>query len=99
MEEVEIIITEIIWDEWNVAHISRHNITPDEVEQTLSNSNVVFLKAKQGRLMVLGRAGARLITTILNAQKMDGAFYVITARDMSKKERTFYRKRVETRNE
>ncbi|MCL4870624.1 MAG: BrnT family toxin [Anaerolineae bacterium] len=98
MEEIEIVITELIWDDWNVDHVARHNITIVEVEQPLRDKDAVFLKAKQGRVMVLGRAGARLITVVLNAQETDGEYYVITARDMSKKERAFYRAQKEIRH-
>jgi len=49
------------------------------------------IKARHGRIMVLGKAGSRLITTVLNEQGSEGVFYVITARDMAKKERAFYR--------
>lgn len=48
--------------------------------------------------MVLGRAETRLIATVLNEQEMNGVYYVITARDMSKKERAFYRERGELSN-
>ena len=49
--------------------------------------------------MILGCAEKRLITTVLNAQEIEGLYYVITARDMSKKERAFYRSRKEEKNE
>jgi uncharacterized DUF497 family protein len=90
MESVTIVIRRLIWDDWNIEHISRHNVIPAEVELSLSDKHAVFLRAKQGRVMVLGRAKKRLLTTILNAQPEEGAFYVITARDMAKKERAYY---------
>lgn len=91
MESIEIIITELIWDDWNTEPIARHTVVPDEVELSLTDEYAVFLKAKLGRVMVLGRAGERLISIVMNEQDTKGQFYVITARDMSKKERAFYR--------
>ena len=26
-------ISELLWDDWNEAHIARHHITPEEVEE------------------------------------------------------------------
>ena len=91
MKQLDVVIEELLWDDWNTAHIARHNVTPYEVEQSLIDEDVVFLRANHGRIMVLGRAGKRLISTILNEQEPTGVFYVITARDMAKKERALYR--------
>ena len=91
MNPVAIVVRQIIWDDWNIEHISQHNVIPDEVELSLTDEHAIFLRAKQGRIMILGRANKRLITTILNEQSVEGTFYVITARDMSKNERAFYR--------
>lgn len=91
MEQVNVVVEQLIWDDWNIAQIARHNVSPQLVENSLSDAHVVFLRAKHGRVMVLGRAGSRLITTVLNEQETKGIFYVVTARDMAKKERTFYR--------
>jgi len=91
MEEVDIVVEELLWDDWNVEHIAQHDVTPDEVEKSLADEHAIYLKAKHGRIMVLGKAGNRLITTVLSEQGSEGVFYVITARDMAKKERAFYR--------
>lgn len=99
MNEIKIIITQLIWDDWNIDHIARHDVAPEEVELSFSDPDAIFLQAKQGRVMILGRANKRLITTVLNAQEIRGLYYVITARDMSKKERAFYRSRKEVKNE
>jgi uncharacterized DUF497 family protein len=99
MEETQLVITELIWDDWNVAHVAHHNVTPENVEQSLADEHAVFIKAKLGRVMVLGRSSKRLIATVLSEQETSGAYYVVTARDMSKKERTFYRAQKETSHE
>lgn len=88
---MEIAITQLIWDDWNIEHIARHDLVPEDVARSLRDPKAIFLKAKQGRVMVLGRAERRLVTTVLNAQATSGVYYVITARDMSKKERALYR--------
>lgn len=99
MDDKEITITQLIWDDWNIEHIARHDVVPEEVERSLSDPDALFLKAKEGRVMVLGRTEKRLLTIVLNAQETNGVYYVITARDMSKKERALYRAQKETGDE
>jgi len=92
MEKVEVVVAELIWDDWNIDHIlTRHNVTPDEVYESLGDPHLVFIKAKAGRVMSLGRAGKRLISTVLQPQDDPTIHYVVTARDMARKERRLYR--------
>jgi uncharacterized DUF497 family protein len=95
MEEIDITISKLIWDDWNIEHIAHHEVTTEEVEASLADTNAIYLKAKRGRVMVLGRTGSRLVTTVMNQQKNPQEFYIITSRDMSKKERAYYREQLE----
>ena len=36
-----IVIRRLIWDSWNVAHIARHEVTPDEVEEVCQGEYIV----------------------------------------------------------
>jgi len=29
MKETNVIVTDLIWDDWNVNHIARHNVMPE----------------------------------------------------------------------
>lgn len=80
----------LVWDEWNVEHIARHKVNPSEVEKAIKDKERKVLQTYQGRLLILGRVERRLLTVIL-APEDEGKYYVVTARDMSKKERKFYR--------
>ncbi|NCO12310.1 MAG: hypothetical protein GW754_01120 [Candidatus Pacebacteria bacterium] len=40
----------------------------------------------------VGKSDKRLITTVLQQQEIQNLYYVVTARDMAKKERVIYRK-------
>ncbi len=80
---------DIIWDKTNIAHISKHNLHPRQVDQLFLDPNRTFITAKKDRIAVMGRVGKRLIIVFLNA---DGKkYYVATARDMDKNEREYYR--------
>jgi uncharacterized DUF497 family protein len=79
----------LIWDEWNKKHIRKHKITEEEVEDAFANEFgrndsyyyrfAVYGKTKKGRLV-----------TIIISFKTKTKFYVVTARDMSRKERRKY---------
>ncbi len=85
-----IVIHQLIWDEWNVGHISRHGVSPEEVEEMCRGEHIA-LQSYGGRLMLLGMARSRILAAVLGPQETEGAFYVVTARTASKKERRFYR--------
>jgi len=83
-------IAKLLWDAWNVDHIRKHNVTPFEVERVLHDRNKKVRKGHSDRILLLGRSNKRLLSIVL-AQQEDAAFYVVTARDMDKKERLIYK--------
>ena len=91
-------IDRLIWDEWNIAHIARHNVSPEEVRQVCRSPERLVLrssKSKHGleRYQVFGRTEeGRYLAMILDRLK-PGQFYVVTARDMSDREKKVYRRR------
>jgi len=85
-------IQNLIWDEWNVEHIARHGVKPEEVEQ-VCRSNYFFTKGRQNTYRVIGQTqGGRYLTIIL-APRGQGDFYPVTARDADNKERRRFKKR------
>ncbi len=58
-------IQRLIWDAWNTAHIARHAVTPDEVDEICSADPLVQAAAR-GRLVVSGKTAAgRFLVVIL----------------------------------
>ena len=85
-------IKKLIWDDWNVAHIARHDVVPDEVEQ-ICQTNPLVQKGKKGRIAVTGRTKAeRILTAILDPEPEEGVYYPITAHVASRKYRRIYEK-------
>ncbi len=80
-----LVIKKIILDEYNLEHIKKHGVAREEVEEAVNNF-IAHKKAKEGRYIVIGRAGLRLISMII-MRKGVGIYYIVTARDASKKER------------
>jgi len=83
-------IRRLIWDTWNVAHIARHQVVPEEVEEVCHGDPVVQ-EGKKGRSLVFGPTGAgRMLTVVLDPTETSGVYYVVTAHPASRKERGIY---------
>ncbi len=72
-------VRKLIWDTWNIQHIRRHHIVPDEVEAVCHSDSVVLRGQQKGRLVVIGTTEEeRLLGVVLEA-KGHGRYYPITA--------------------
>ena len=80
------IIKKLIWDEWNIEHIARHSVEPEEVEEVCKSKNL-FTKARSGLYRMVGQSDDGRYLTILLAPRVGGSFYPVTARDSDKKEK------------
>lgn len=78
-------IKELIFDEWNIEHIKKHNISVREIEIAVMNMSA-HKRAKRGRYIAIGRSRKRIISIVISRIKT-GTYYVVTARDSDKKER------------
>lgn len=81
-----IVINELIWDEFNLNHIQKHDVTQLEIIEA-SQKIKLILESKFKRLAVIGKTkNNRLITFILDKKDKD-SYYLVTARDTSRVER------------
>ena len=85
-------LPKLLWDEWNTKHIVNHGVTAYEVEKAVKDKNAIYLEGKVGRQLLLGRFKKRLLAVVVNKDEKTSKMYVVTARDMDKKERKTYRK-------
>jgi hypothetical protein len=82
-------IRRLIWDPLNVEHIGRHRVSPREVEE-VCHVDPLVQQGKLGRIAIVGpTAAGRVLVAVLDPQA-DGAFYVVTARPASRKDRALY---------
>lgn len=87
-------IERISWDEETVDHISEHLVSPQEVEEALFNDTDLpfIMRGKEGKYFAYGKTvGGRFLLVVWAAKYRKTK--IITARDMTKKEKQFYRKR------
>ncbi len=81
-------VKKLLWDKWNLEHIKKHGVTKEEVEG--AGKAIIFsVQAYNNRVRIVGRAGKRILSVILNPQDKAHVYYVVTARDASKKERRY----------
>lgn len=80
------------WDEGNVEHIVTHRVMPDEVEEACTNKPYVRRTADL-RYLVYGATDSGRYIFIVGVNKGKGIFRTITARDMTEREKSSYRRR------
>lgn len=85
----EAVVKNLIWDDWNVKHIKKHKVKSEEVVQAVK-SKTKTLKSYRQRMLILGRTEKKRLLTVVLAKEKRNAYYVVTARDMSRKERKYY---------
>ncbi|MFQ5771482.1 MAG: BrnT family toxin [bacterium] len=87
-------IQNITWDQETVDHIAKHAVSPEEVEQVLFNDDEVpvIMRGKENKYLTYGKTdNGRFLFVGWAARHRKTR--IITARDMTKKEKQFYRKR------
>lgn len=87
-------VRRLVWDEWNVAHIARHGITQDEVDEICCSKPFASATYK-GRLRLIGETRSGKIVTVILAPKGEDVYYPVTARPASRKERKIYQEHKE----
>lgn len=87
-------ILEIYWTDASIEHVARHNVSAAEVEEAVEHPYWTF-PGREDTTVLLGRtyAGRHLTVVLADCQVLDGAHYVVTAREMTESEvRTFKRR-------
>lgn len=83
-------VRRLIWDTWNIAHIARHDVIPEEVEE-VCHGQPMTSQTYKGRLRVVGPTRSnRMLTVILAPTEEPGVYYPVTARPADRKERRNY---------
>lgn len=84
-------VRRLVWNSWNVAHIARHEVIPDEVEEVCHGQHVV-LQTYNDRLLLIGPTlTGRMLAVIPGLTDESEVYYPATARSASMKERRFYK--------
>ncbi len=84
-----IYVRRLIWEAWNVAHIARHDVDPEEVEE-VCHGEPLARESYGGRLLLVGPSRLGRMLAVVLAPEERGIYYPITARPASRKERRYY---------
>jgi len=85
-----LVVRRLIWDSWNIDHIARHDVTPEEVDE-LCQADPLVQQGKKGRLALSGLTLAgRFLVVILDPEPEPGVYYPVTAHPASGKYRRIY---------
>ena len=87
-------ITELLWDDHNIAHIASHKVTASEVEEIVFDEQTLIFEADEpdrpGRLVAFGQTAAGRLLAVYLERPAGGRSYPVTARPMTAKEKRGY---------
>ena len=81
------------WDEKNENHISEHGAAIFEVEEAILFSRPFYQRSREGRYIVYSVTEEGRYLFIVFVLKDGGRIRVISARDMTEKEKRYYKKK------
>lgn len=79
----------LIWDEWNEKHIKKHDVCIKEIEEAIK-AKILETKSYLNRVVIYGKTKKNRLLTIIISYAKQKEPYVVSARDMSRKERKDY---------
>jgi len=87
-------VYEFRWNAWNIEHIGRHDVTPDEAEYVLNNARLPYpQRLGKERFLVVGQApDGRYLQVVYVFDPVDIVF-VIHARLLTDAEKRRFRRR------
>ncbi len=90
-------IDELIWDDWNIKHIARHDVSEQEVEQVCEPGQHLARRATKTdygltRYRVYGQSYSGRYLFIVLDRVRNHKFYVVTARDMTEREKQAFKR-------
>lgn len=90
---MSVVIKKLVWDEWNVAHIARHKVLPEEVGEVCRGTYIAY-ESYDGRFEVIGETKQkRILLIVLDPEPVNGEYYVVTAHTADRKDRLLYQEK------
>lgn len=86
-------VREIRWTSESEAHIARHGVTPEEVEQAITNKPRYETSGREDSTLLYSATDEGHLLPVVLAEAIDGRWYVATAREMTDTERRTFRRK------
>lgn len=83
---MEVELSELQWDEFNVEHIAKHDVSVVEVEEACKNK-IYIDETYESRYLLVGKTKTDRMISVVLVNKHKLRYYAVTARDSSKGER------------
>lgn len=81
------------WNDWNVEHIAKHGVPPEEAEQVIRGATRPYpRKIKDEKWLVWGRGRGGRLVQIVFVLDDDESIFVIHARPLTDKEKRRFRR-------
>lgn len=85
---------EFRWNEWNVEHIARHGVVPDEAEYVVGYTKRPWPQALgHGKFIAVGQAAGGRYLQVTYVLDPDDTVFVIHARPLTDNEKRRFRRR------
>ena len=85
-----IFVDRLVWNNENIAHIARHKVIPDEVEEVCHGQHIVRRTYNDRFLLIGPTESGRMLAVVLGPTKKKNCYYPVTARPASDKEIRLY---------
>lgn len=79
------------WIEWNIEHIARKGITPEEAESIFLDHSPDYPRRFKDGYVLWGRSSFDRLLQVAFAKEEDGRIFVFHARPLTDKEKRRYR--------
>lgn len=87
------VVREIRWTVESEAHIARHDVAPEEVEQVVNSRPRYEARGREDSTLLYGATDAGRALLVVLVEAVDGRWYVATAREMTDTERRTFRRK------
>ena len=86
-------VRKLVWDDWNIAHIARRQITPEGIDWLLAGMQPRprFDRGRSGTLAVWGKDKQDRYLLLILAERSTGIYYLVTARPMTTREKSRFK--------
>lgn len=87
-----VIIRKLVWDTRSIAHIARHYVVPEEVEEVCHKQPIVQRGMIRNRLVLLGPTFENRLLNVILENRGKGTYYPVTAYDASPEDKALYKR-------
>ena len=86
-------VRRLIWDSWNIDHILRHGVVPEEVIEVARGNHLVLRGKKNNRLILVGSSESGRVLEVILQNKGKREYYPVSAYDASNDIKKLYQRK------